>query len=313
MTKAKVSIIIPVYNTEKYLKRCLDSISSQTYKNLEIILVNDGSTDNSYDICISYQKKDSRYNIINKSNGGVSSARNEGIKIASGEYICFFDSDDEIEHNMIEKLLKNFIDYNVDLSICDYNILNNKIKKKSQIKSFLISSKEEYHKNYKIYQGYLWNKMFKTSIVKQISFDNDIHCCEDELFITKYVEFCKTFFYDNTKLYNYYIRSNSSSGTQKINKRQVTKIIARERELEILKKYDFDIYKDYYISHFLAMNDIYHRYEYHIVEKKQLNKMYKELLYNKSLGCSFKISIFIRYRLFWFYYYLKLIIVLKKG
>lgn len=99
-----ISIILPVYNVEKYLRRCLDSIINQTYKNIEIIIVNDGSTDNSLDICNEYYEKDSRIKIITKKNEGLGMARNTGINNASGEYVCFFDSDDFIERDAIEKM-----------------------------------------------------------------------------------------------------------------------------------------------------------------------------------------------------------------
>ena len=102
----KISIIVPVYNLEKYLPRCLNSVCNQTYKNLEIILVDDGSTDKSSDICDNWAKKDSRIIVIHKKNGGVSSARNAGIKKATGEYIHFVDGDDWLELNCYEKIVE---------------------------------------------------------------------------------------------------------------------------------------------------------------------------------------------------------------
>lgn len=113
-----VSIVVPIFNSQKYLKDVVDRIVNQTYKDLEIILVNDGSTDNSSNICKSYQKKDSRVIVINKDNGGLSSARNVGTKIATGEYIAYIDSDDLISKNYIEYLINNLKSSNADLSIC---------------------------------------------------------------------------------------------------------------------------------------------------------------------------------------------------
>ena len=101
----KVSIIVPIYNVEKYLSKCIESILSQTYKNIEIILVDDGSPDNSPQICDEYAKKDDRIIVIHKANGGVSSARNAGIDIATGKYIGFVDPDDYIENNMYELMV----------------------------------------------------------------------------------------------------------------------------------------------------------------------------------------------------------------
>ena len=123
-----ISIIVPIYNVEKYLKKCIDSIINQTYKNLEIILVDDGSPDNCGKICDEYAKKDNRIKVIHKENGGVSSARNVGVENATGEYIGFVDSDDYIEKDMYEVLINNLKKENADISIIsNYEVYKNKI------------------------------------------------------------------------------------------------------------------------------------------------------------------------------------------
>lgn len=119
-----VSIIVPVYNTEKYLNKCVDSILSQTYTNLEIILVNDGSSDNSPKICDDYANKDSRVKVVHKENGGLSDARNAGLDVASGDYITFIDSDDYIESESIELLLNALKENKVQISLMHANIVN---------------------------------------------------------------------------------------------------------------------------------------------------------------------------------------------
>ena len=111
----KISVIVPVYNTEEYIEKCINSITGQTYKNLEIIVVNDGSTDNSLNILKSLQSKDSRIRIINQENKGVSAARNTGLDNTTGEYIAFVDSDDYLEKNMYEKMLKYMGESGADL------------------------------------------------------------------------------------------------------------------------------------------------------------------------------------------------------
>lgn len=113
-----ISIIVPVYNTEKYLARCIESLIKQTYKNIEIILVDDGSTDSSGSICKKYAANDNRIKYYYKENGGQGSARNIGIDKSNGDYIAFVDSDDYVEHNMYEILLKNLIEYNASISAC---------------------------------------------------------------------------------------------------------------------------------------------------------------------------------------------------
>lgn len=118
MKKPIISVIVPVYNVEKYLAKCLDTILAQTFSNIEIICVNDGSTDNSRKILAQYAQKDSRVKIVDKKNGGLSSARNAGMKVATGEFYSFIDSDDWIEETMLEKLYNSMVSLNTDISIC---------------------------------------------------------------------------------------------------------------------------------------------------------------------------------------------------
>ena len=118
--KALISIIIPVYKVEKYLEKCIQSVINQTYENLQIILVDDGSPDNCGKICVEYAKKDHRIEVIHKSNGGLSDARNKGLEIAKGEYIGFVDSDDYIESDMYEVLYNLLKQYNAYVKICNF-------------------------------------------------------------------------------------------------------------------------------------------------------------------------------------------------
>ena len=124
-----VSVIIPVYNVEEYLRECVNSVINQTYKNVEIILIDDGSTDSSGHICDEYLHCDSRIKVIHKKNGGLSDARNAGLAICTGEYVSFVDSDDTIEHNMLEILLRNALDSHAEISMCKCNKIrdNNKL------------------------------------------------------------------------------------------------------------------------------------------------------------------------------------------
>ena len=121
--KDKISVVVPIYNVEKYLEKCIKSILNQTYNNLEIILVNDGSTDNCLNICKKFEKIDKRIFVINKENGGLSEARNYGIDKATGKYITFVDSDDYIDEDYLEFLYKNLIINNCDISICNPRIV----------------------------------------------------------------------------------------------------------------------------------------------------------------------------------------------
>ena len=120
----QISVIVPIYNVEKYLAKCIDSIINQTLTNIEIILVNDGSTDNSRKIIDKYDKKDSRIKVIHKKNGGQGSARNAGLDIAKGEYIGFVDSDDWIDSNMYENLYNAAISNNADIVVCNRKVFD---------------------------------------------------------------------------------------------------------------------------------------------------------------------------------------------
>ena len=121
-----ISVVVPVYNVENYLERCLSSLINQTYRNLEIILINDGSTDNSLSVCQDYAKKDKRIKIYSQKNGGLSSARNKGISLASGKYIGFVDSDDVISLKMYENLYKAMIENNSEIGLCDFVCFSDK-------------------------------------------------------------------------------------------------------------------------------------------------------------------------------------------
>lgn len=125
----KVSMIVPVYNMEKRLNKCLDSLINQTYKDIEIIVVNDGSMDHSLDIIREYQAKDSRLKVINQRNMGISEARNNGLAIATGDYICFTDSDDYVELDMIEELVNKMTTDKSDIVVCDYYMFDDQTRK----------------------------------------------------------------------------------------------------------------------------------------------------------------------------------------
>lgn len=177
MLNPKLSIIVPVFNAEKYLERCIKSILNQTYNNLEIILVNDGSTDKSLDICDFFAKVDSRISLISKINGGVASARNKGLEIASGEYIGFVDSDDHIDKYMYEKMVREAMIKEADIIECGYLTSDEEDnnKKHYQLNNQVIEG------NYNCCYSYLKNenttnfnvnKLYKSTIVNELRYPN---------------------------------------------------------------------------------------------------------------------------------------------
>lgn len=165
-----VSVIVPVYNVEKYLERCVQSILLQSYINLEIILVNDGSTDNSLELCRKYKKKDKRIMVIDKTNGGLSDARNAGLEVATGEYVCFIDSDDFIESTMIEKMVAQAELDQADICVCDMEYLYDDGNKSfASGGDFSKASVKENPALIRINNS-ACNKLFKTSMFMDVKF-----------------------------------------------------------------------------------------------------------------------------------------------
>lgn len=169
-----ISIIVPIYKVEKYLKKCIESILKQTYKNIEIILVDDGSPDNCGKICDDYKQMDKRIKVIHKNNGGLSEARNYGIREARGDYLLFVDSDDFIAENICEILINNINKYSADMVICNfYYVFENKKAIKNEMsskKDVQVLEKEniirEYFLNYSVDLNVAWNKLYKKDIFK---------------------------------------------------------------------------------------------------------------------------------------------------
>lgn len=187
-----ISVIIPIYNVEPYLKKCLDSIIIQTYRDLEIILVDDGSPDNCPAICDEYAQKDARVKVVHKKNGGLSSARNAGMDAATGEYICFFDSDDFIESDMLEKMFRSIEENDNEVCICGYSVdtynesgveesQKDVIPPYSNIDQQLSLSEYEYILGL---CGYAWNKLYRRQFLQKhnLKFEEGTSLVEDLLF-----------------------------------------------------------------------------------------------------------------------------------
>lgn len=210
----KVSVIVPVYNVEKYLKRCLDSIINQTYKNIEIILVNDGSKDNSRDICEEYEKKYENISLINQKNGGLSAARNTGLKHINGEAVTFVDSDDWLELDAIEYYVDSMKKHNVDMVVTN-NIRTKGYQDKTPQPDSLteeVLTQEEYAKKFFKIDGnsieyYAWSKLYKREIMEGVEFPVGLFA-EDVLGTFRYMKNAQSIFYSNRVTYNYFINDN---------------------------------------------------------------------------------------------------------
>lgn len=226
--KDLISIIIPVYNVEKYLPECIESVLKQTYENVEILLIDDGSTDNSGKICDEYAEKDTRIKAVHKENGGVSSARNKGLDIAQGEYITFIDADDFVAENYVQVLYKSLKQNNSDLSFCKYSyfednnfksceeILPNKIivnKSSKEFRDFLtrfISYKNNF-------MGSSCRILYRKENVGAIRFNQEIKIAEDLLFVLKMIFNVGSLSFVKESLYFYRVNRQSVSYSYKKN------------------------------------------------------------------------------------------------
>ena len=237
--KPLVSVIIPVYNAEKYLRECINSVLSQTYENLEIVLIDDGSTDESSKICDDFQEIDERIMVIHKENEGVSVARNTGIEKSTGEYITFLDSDDYITSTFVEDLYDAIVANNADVSWSGFLYVYE--DNKSREKCFGVDKVVETKRIAKDFLsgrlafGYCWGKLFDSKIVKNIRFQC-FKVAEDELFVYTALKKCSKIAFVDKQLYCY--RQNSESVMHKGKKKlydmvKVAEIIRDDVEDEL--------------------------------------------------------------------------------
>lgn len=244
----KISIIVPVYKVEKYLRRCLDSIVNQTFTDWECILVDDGSPDNSGKICDEYAEKDRRFRVFHQVNTGVSAARNKGLDEARGEWISFVDSDDWIEDNALESLTEKMSDYHLIIggimhvqgsSTIEQRFTSQNINLTFFINLLFVSS------NYG-YLGYLFPKLYDSKIIQRnnLRFNEKIYYNEDRLFLLQYVLNCKKIFFEDKILYNYFMRDDSAMGKKKnsFSEKMITELIAYDAMLNLLSKYNYNCY-----------------------------------------------------------------------
>lgn len=214
--KTLISVIIPVYNNEKYLSKCLDSVLAQTYTNIQVIVIDDGSTDKSGEILDQYAMKDNRIEVYHKQNCGVSSARNCGIMHSVGEFITFVDSDDTIEPDMYANLLGQFCEDIIDIVHCGYQ----KVKLDGTSKSISGTNRRYLFDQVNgmlhllkgdLFTGALWNKIYRRSVLCGIQFDEDISINEDVLFNFYAFKKARNTIFIDKPFYHYYERENAST------------------------------------------------------------------------------------------------------
>lgn len=218
----KVSVIIPVYNVEKFLRKCLKSVITQSFRNLEIIVVNDGSTDTSPKICEECAKLDSRIKVINKTNGGLSDARNAGMIHMTGQYIAFIDSDDFIDREYIRVLYDNAINNDADISICNYEQINegeNPIVSADENQDLRFFDRKEamyalFSDELKMQFTTAWGKLYKRDIFNDIQYPKGRKYEDTSIAHLTYDRAIKTV-YTGKKMYYYVIRSGSIKKSEK--------------------------------------------------------------------------------------------------
>lgn len=308
MNEIKVSVIVPIYNVEEYLRRCVDSILNQTYQNMEIILVDDGSTDGSAIICDNYEKKDDRIVVIHKKNGGLSDARNEGIKKSTGEYIAFVDSDDYINEKYVEMLLNAAIENDAEIAFCGFERVNDVKTIKStlgidvvmsgiEIQKFLYSKKI----NTELF-NISWNKIYKRNLFSEIWFP---YGRLNEDYATTYRLFYQTnrIVGINSVLYYYYIREGSITNDIKKKEKSYYDMILTEKER--IAFYNERQIDDAYI---IAKKRYFYRIMDYISEenfltyyydlKNEMMIIFNECISNKKYNLKEKIGMIYKYYVF---------------
>ena len=296
--KDLISVIVPIYNVEKYLNKCIESIINQTYKNLEIILVDDGSPDNCPQICDEYAKKDGRIKVIHKENGGLSSARNVGIDVAMGEYLTFIDSDDYVEPNFIEVLYQSLVNNDADISMCGINkiqadkiqeiIVENQILDKDSFWNFF------YYGNGTPIGVVAWNKIYKKNIFKDIRYPlGKIN--EDEFVIHKIVDKCNKISITNEALYNYIQRDGSIIHSKKSIKNLDVYEALENRLVYFLDNNMYELAYAILMSIISRIYDLHREVDFNYKQYKKNFKKYSTELLKENLSFEKKFKMLLCY------------------
>ena len=294
MNKPLISIVIPVYNTEKYLEKCLESVINQTYKNLQIILVDDGSVDRSADICDAYALKDDRIEVIHQENKGNSSARNAGIARIRGDYVGFVDSDDWIHPGMYEHLLDILLRYNADISTIETVKVTSEIDEENvrQEKVCIQTLSQEEYARIFFKMGtqkiayYVYDKLYKREIVQNECFDNRFLIGEDVIVSYKFLMEARKIVISNQIMYYY---RQMSGITSKWNEKQLKLVEVWDEVGKITKQYNAEKYQ-YYVEvnqariNFTILTELAVRGEYRNPKYSDcIKKLLIELKRNKKM------------------------------
>lgn len=300
-----VSIIVPVYNVSSYLNRCLNSLLEQTFKEIQVILIDDGSTDDSGKICDSFAKKDSRFRVIHQQNSGLSAARNSGLSLATGEYVIFVDGDDYVEKEYVEKLNLKAADTDSDIVICNYRfvneagmeITNDNYSKYSRQDSFdgteALRLFED--KSFRTFFDVVWNKMYKRTLFEGISFPEGVSVIEDISVQPLLFHRAKRVSVTEDILYNYVYREGSLSHEKRSVQEDIRlRIPMMEKRLNWYKEWNI---KELCLAHIIHMNSMYRQLPAYNKELKRIQKefrsIYKKGNYQGNIGFGRRIKFLI--------------------
>lgn len=297
MEKLKISVIIPVYNVAPYIKRCVESLLNQTYSNLEIILIDDGSTDDSGKICDTLRENDSRILCFHKKNGGVSSARNLGLEHASGDLIGFVDPDDWVDKKMYNILANQIVDNKADAAFCfHYEAFEDgKVEDWSVSQETILANREEamYKAMAWPHQGggyftAIWNKLFLRNVIFDndgdfIHFDSSLIIGEDETWLIQVLCNCKNVVLDHHTLYYWFQRSISATHLYGLTKNRLDEIQAKVNVKNILLQQEVNE-KLLYLAETNIFDTVYNLHEKCYKTDQKYRKWFYSLLFNNWRG-----------------------------
>ena len=326
-TSPLISVIVPIYNVEEYLDKCVNSILNQTYRNLEIILVDDGSPDNCPKMCDDYAKKDKRIKVIHKVNGGLSDARNAGIEIATGQFIGFVDSDDWILPEMYSRLLDLILRHKADFVVCDLirsqdDLLPNFKQSKISIEEY---NQQEYLNNFfkiksQVCEYYAWNKLYRKEVIEKELYPKGL-TSEDVLGTYKVILNSKKIVKTNEIFYVYRINQNSITGS--FSEKDFHLLQIWDSVIDVTKKRNKNEYLDYALLNRYRINfTLLYRMSINFPAKdlkknERVSKLLNDLKINEKVLLKSKIKISRKIAIFLFcrnyYFFASILYFLKRG
>lgn len=281
-----ISIIVPVYKVENYLQRCVESLINQTYQNIEIILVDDGSPDRCGEMCEGLARQDSRIRVYHKENGGLSDARNYGVNVANGKYIGFVDSDDYVHSSMYEILYKAIVKENADVAECGVTrVYGNRTRVHCEIENlYEIMDEKQYFEEIltlkKVY-GSVWCKLIRKDIANQVQFEKGKYY-EDLFYNLELVQIAKKYVFTNQPYYYYFIRENSIT-TEKYSPKQLTIIEALNKYYTFSEKNYPELVEKTFVRQSLAYLSVFNHLILDDYKKyPEFNDVYQFLKQNKK-------------------------------